>query len=122
MIHGKKILVVLQAFRAEQTLERTCAEVPRDVVDAVLLVDDGSDDQTLEIARRMGVDSFVHSNNLGYGANQKDMLPGSPAGWRGCGRNAAPRLPVRSEVGWGFGCDGRLKCLRCRTRFAHSGK
>jgi glycosyltransferase involved in cell wall biosynthesis len=71
MIHGKKILVVLPAFRAERTLERTCAEVPRDVVDAILLVDDGSDDKTMEIAERMGVESFLHLNNLGYGANQK---------------------------------------------------
>ena len=71
MIHGKRILVVLPAFRAGQTLERTCAEVPRDVVDAILLVDDGSDDETIKIAARMGVDSFLHINNLGYGANQK---------------------------------------------------
>jgi glycosyltransferase involved in cell wall biosynthesis len=71
MIHGKKILVVLPAFRAERTLERTCSEIPRDVVDAILLVDDSSDDETMEIAERMGVESFLHINNLGYGANQK---------------------------------------------------
>ena len=71
MIHGKRILVVLPAFRAGRTLERTCSEIPRDVVDAILLVDDGSDDETIRIAARMGVDSFLHINNLGYGANQK---------------------------------------------------
>jgi glycosyltransferase involved in cell wall biosynthesis len=71
MIHGKRILVVLPAFRAGQTLERTCSEVPRDVVDGILLVDDGSDDETIKIAVRMGVDSFLHIKNLGYGANQK---------------------------------------------------
>jgi glycosyltransferase involved in cell wall biosynthesis len=71
MIHGKKICVVLPAFRAELTLERTCAEIPSDVVDTILLVDDGSDDATLEVARRLGIDVFLHTSNLGYGANQK---------------------------------------------------
>ena len=51
--------------------DATCSEVPRDIVDAILLVDDGSDDGTIEIASRMGVESFLHINNLGYAANQK---------------------------------------------------
>ena len=71
MIHDKKVLVVLPAYRAEKTLERTCTEIPRDVVDSILLVDDGSDDKTIELAKLLGIDSFAHMSNLGYGANQK---------------------------------------------------
>ncbi len=71
MLHGKKVIVVLPAYRAERTLERTCHDIPLDVVDEVLLVDDASTDRTLEMARRLGLRTFVHRETLGYGANQK---------------------------------------------------
>lgn len=71
MLHGKKIVVVLPAYRARKTLEQTYWKIPQDIVDDVLLVDDASDDQTAELARRLGLKVFVHENNLGYGANQK---------------------------------------------------
>jgi glycosyltransferase involved in cell wall biosynthesis len=71
MLHGKKIVVVLPAYKAEKTLRRTYEEIPRDVVDDILLVDDGSPDRTVEIARELGVRHEVHPTNLGYGANQK---------------------------------------------------
>jgi glycosyltransferase involved in cell wall biosynthesis len=71
LIHGKKIVVVLPAFNAERTLERTRAEIPRDVVDDVILVDDGSVDGTVALARRLGIRHATHGRNLGYGANQK---------------------------------------------------
>ena len=71
MLHGKKIVVVLPAYRAQATLERTYAEIPRDIVDRVLLVDDASDDATVQLARKLGIETFVHDRNLGYGANQK---------------------------------------------------
>ncbi|OHB73456.1 MAG: glycosyl transferase family 2 [Planctomycetes bacterium RBG_13_63_9] len=71
MIHGKKVVVVMPAYKAEQTLERTCREIPRDVVDNVVLVDDASDDKTIAQAERLGLEVFVHKENLGYGANQK---------------------------------------------------
>jgi glycosyltransferase involved in cell wall biosynthesis len=71
MLHEKRVVVVLPAFRAAQTLERTFQSVPRDIVDRVILVDDASDDSTVECARRLGIDTFVHETNLGYGANQK---------------------------------------------------
>lgn len=71
MIDGKKVVVVLPAFRAGKTLERTVAEIPREVVDEVLLVDDASDDDTVEVARRLGLRTVVHERNLGYGGNQK---------------------------------------------------
>ena len=71
MIGGRRIAVVLPAFRAGKTLERTVAEIPGDVVDEILLVDDASDDDTVAVARRLGLRTFVHARNLGYGGNQK---------------------------------------------------
>jgi len=68
---GKKVIVVLPAYRAEKTLERTFAEIPHDVVDEVLMVDDASNDDTVKLARELGIRTFVHDQNLGYGANQK---------------------------------------------------
>lgn len=70
-MHGKKIVVVLPAYNAERTLERTHAEIPREVVDEVILVDDGSRDGTVALARRLGIRHAAHGRNLGYGANQK---------------------------------------------------
>lgn len=71
MLHSKKIVVVLPAYRAAKTLEKTYRDIPRDVVDDVLLVDDASGDQTVEKAQQLGIMTFVHEKNLGYGANQK---------------------------------------------------
>ena len=71
MLHGKKIVVVLPAYRAEKTLERTFRDIPHEVVDRVLLVDDASNDATVAKARELGIECFVHDRNLGYGANQK---------------------------------------------------
>jgi glycosyltransferase involved in cell wall biosynthesis len=71
MLHGLKVVVVLPAYKAEKTLERTYREIPKDIVDLVLLVDDSSNDGTVALARRLGIRTFVHSLNLGYGANQK---------------------------------------------------
>jgi len=71
MIGLRTVVVVLPAYRAAKTLERTVAEIPRDIVDTVLLVDDASDDETVEVARRLGLSVFVHPKNLGYGGNQK---------------------------------------------------
>jgi glycosyltransferase involved in cell wall biosynthesis len=71
MIHDRKIAVVLPAYQAERTLERTFAEIPGDVVDHVLMVDDASTDRTVELALRLGIRTFVHERNLGYGGNQK---------------------------------------------------
>src|SRR5215470_17748948 len=71
MIEGKKIVVVLPAYQAGKTLERTVADIPRGVVDEVILVDDASSDDTVAVARRLGLRTVVHPRNLGYGGNQK---------------------------------------------------
>lgn len=71
MLAGKKVIVVMPAYNAAQTLERTFQDIPFDVVDEVLLVDDASHDETLEVARRLGIPYFLHERNLGYGRNQK---------------------------------------------------
>ena len=71
MIHGKRVIVVLPAYNAARTLEKTYTELPREVVDEVILVDDASRDETSRIAQRLGITTIVHAKNLGYGGNQK---------------------------------------------------
>jgi len=72
MILGKKLVIVLPAYNAEQTLERTYAEIPFDIVDEVVLVDDASRDRTSETARGIGIRHVIrHEKNKGYGGNQK---------------------------------------------------
>lgn len=72
MIGNKKIVVVLPAFNAEKTLEQTYMEIPFNIVDEVILVDDKSNDNTVQIAKGLGIRNVVlHEQNRGYGANQK---------------------------------------------------
>ena len=72
MIDGRKLVVVLPAFNAADTLELTFNDIPRGLVDEVILVDDGSNDKTVEVAKRLGIRKVhVHPENRGYGANQK---------------------------------------------------
>jgi len=71
MLFGKRIVVVLPAYNAELTLRQTYAEIPRTYIDDVLLVDDGSVDRTVDVARSLGIPTIVHAENQGYGSNQK---------------------------------------------------
>lgn len=72
MILGKKLTIVLPAYNAGKTLEKTYREIPFDIVDEVILVDDCSRDNTLEIARNLGIKHIIrHEQNKGYGGNQK---------------------------------------------------
>ena len=71
MLLRNKICVVLPAYNAARTLQRTLAEIPTDIVDDIILVDDGSSDDTIGIARRLGIFTVAHDRNKGYGANQK---------------------------------------------------
>src|SRR5882724_6410603 len=66
-----KVVVVMPAYNAGRTLRMTYEELPKDTVSAVILVDDGSTDETLQIARELKLEVFVHDRNYGYGANQK---------------------------------------------------
>jgi glycosyltransferase involved in cell wall biosynthesis len=66
-----RVVVVMPAYNAAKTLRMTYAELPRDHVDLVIVVDDGSSDETTKIARELGLELFVHNRNYGYGANQK---------------------------------------------------
>lgn len=65
------VVIVMPAYNAAKTLERTYADIPHDIVGQIILVDDVSRDETVEIARQMGLDVIVHQQNLGYGGNQK---------------------------------------------------
>lgn len=71
MLNNKKIVVVLPAYNAEKTLKTTYDDIPKDIVDEIVMVDDYSRDRTVEVARSLGVRVFVHDKNMGYGANQK---------------------------------------------------
>jgi len=72
MIAGRKVVVVLPAYNAGRTLKRTVAEIPRHVVDEVILVDDASQDETVALARQLSIEHVIrHDRNRGYGANQK---------------------------------------------------
>jgi len=72
MLNNKKIIVVLPAYNAEQTLEQTYNEIPFDLVDDVILVDDASNDKTVEVGKKLGIKHIIkHEENKGYGGNQK---------------------------------------------------
>ncbi len=68
---GRKVIVVMPAYNAEKTLQRTLDDIPMDWVDEIILVDDGSRDGTVALARSLGLRVFVHEKNKGYGGNQK---------------------------------------------------
>jgi glycosyltransferase involved in cell wall biosynthesis len=71
MLAGQRIVVVLPAYNAAETLARTVGEIDRDIVDDVVLTDDGSRDETVMLSRSLGLHTIVHDRNRGYGANQK---------------------------------------------------
>lgn len=71
MFHGKRVVVVMPAYNAARTLERTVREVPMDLVDEIVVTDDASSDDTVAEARRLGLRTLVHDRNRGYGGNQK---------------------------------------------------
>lgn len=74
MYNGQKIVVVLPAYNAEATLEKTYKEIPLDIVDEVILCDDASIDRTVPLAKELGIDHvIIHQENKGYGGNQKSL-------------------------------------------------
>jgi glycosyltransferase involved in cell wall biosynthesis len=71
MLNNKKIVVIMPAYNAEKTLAQTYKEIPKDIVDLVILTDDASSDRTVELAKELNINTIVHDKNKGYGANQK---------------------------------------------------
>ncbi len=71
MVLGKKVIVVLPAYNAAKTLLDTYNEIPRDIVDEVILVDDASTDETVAVAKKLNIRTIIHQKNTGYGGNQK---------------------------------------------------
>ncbi len=71
MPDAPKVVIVMPAYNAAKTLERTYADIPHDLVDHMILVDDVSRDETVEIAHQLGLEVIVHQQNRGYGGNQK---------------------------------------------------
>lgn len=71
IIKKPKVIVVMPAYNAEKTLSKTYKDTPKKLVDKVILVDDGSHDKTVNIAKKLGITTFIHPQNRGYGGNQK---------------------------------------------------
>jgi glycosyltransferase involved in cell wall biosynthesis len=71
IVKKSKVIVIMPAYNAAKTLQKTVNDIPEDVVSDIILVDDGSDDKTVKIAKKLGLDVFLHPSNLGYGGNQK---------------------------------------------------
>jgi glycosyltransferase involved in cell wall biosynthesis len=71
MINGRKVIVVMPAYNAERTLRQTYAEIPHDVVDEVLLVDDASQDHTARVSEELGIRTIVHTQTGAMGATRK---------------------------------------------------
>ena len=71
MINNKKVVVIMPAYNAEKTLEKTYNEIYQNIVDEIILVDDFSSDETKNIAKSLNITTIIHKKNLGYGANQK---------------------------------------------------
>ena len=71
MINGKKVCVVMPAYNAEKTLKKTYDDIPKGIVDDVILNDDASQDETVKLSQELNIKTFVHNENKGYGGNQK---------------------------------------------------
>ena len=76
MLNNKKIVIVMPAYNAQATLKETFEALPKEIADGIILVDDCSCDNTVEIAQTLGIKTIVHDKNLGYGGNQKTCYKG----------------------------------------------
>ena len=80
MPEAPKVVIVMPAYNAARTLERTYADIPQDRVDHVILVDDVSHDETVEIARQLGLEVITHRQNRGYGDARRPATTGRSSG------------------------------------------
>lgn len=104
MLEGKKIFVVLPAYNAAATVEEVLDIVDsNDIVDQIILVDDGSSDNTVELARARGLHTVCHGDNRGYGANQKTCYR------EACGGYAASGSAVFAAIGDGDGGNDYIR-------------
>ncbi|MBQ9149625.1 glycosyltransferase family 2 protein [bacterium] len=71
MLNNKKIIIVMPAYNAQATLKETYEAIPKDIADEIILVDDCSHDNTVELSKSLGINTITHKKNLGYGGNQK---------------------------------------------------
>jgi len=97
MLNNKKVVVVLPAYNAARTLRRTVDEIPREIVDEVILTDDASRDNTSDLAREMGLITIRHDHNRGVRRQPEDLLAGCARAGRGYCGDAAPRLPIHAQ-------------------------
>ena len=109
MLNRKKIVVVLPAYNAEKTLEKTVSELDRDVVDEILLVDDFSRDETIKLARKIGIRSFLHDRNYGYGRNQKTCYSEALKLGADVIVMLHPDYQVLPSIGSSNGCHDRIR-------------
>ena len=107
-----KIVVVMPAYNAARTLHMTYAELPHDVVDLVIVVDDGSSDETIRIARKLGLELFVHDRNYGY-EQPEDLLPGSSEGGREHHCDGPPDYQIHPNATSGDHQTYRRRTGRC---------
>ena len=95
-----KVVVVMPAYNAAQTLRMTYAELPHDSVDLVIVVDDGSSDETAAVARELGLELFVHNRNYGYGAGADSQAdPRKPGTYEGTLLRRRVRLSLSPQRG-----------------------
>ena len=111
MINGKRIAVVMPAYNAEKTLEQTVRELS-DVVDIKILVDDSSKDQTAELSRKLGVQTFIHDANYGYGRNQQTCYREALAAGADIVVMVHPDYQYTPSAGSGHGGHGGQRRLR----------
>ena len=92
------VVIVMPAYNAAKTLERTYADIPHAIVDRIILVDDVSKDATVDIARQLGLDVIIHRQNRGYGGNQKTCYDAALAAGADVVVMLHPGLPVRRDA------------------------
>ena len=95
-IGSPRVVITMPAYKAEATLARTVAEIPDGIADQLILVDDASPDNTVQVARELGIRSSSTPENRGYGGNQKTCYSMALERRRRRRRHAPPRLPVRA--------------------------
>ena len=120
MLNNKKVVVVLPAYNAARTLRRTVDEIPREIVDEVILTDDASRDNTSDLAREMGLITIRHDHNRGYGGNQKTCYTAALARGADIVVMLHPDYQYTPEAGFCHGVDDRLRRIRRRAGLAHS--